>query len=110
MIKVFASKTGPEELMEVKSTLEAQWLGLGPKVELFEKELAKRNNYKSVVMTDNCSNSLYSAIKLFNFPAGSEIILPSLTFVSCANAVVLNNCVPVFCDVDLDTFNCSVNK
>ncbi len=109
MIKVFASKTGPEELMEVKSTLEAQWLGLGPKVELFEKELAKRNNYKSVVMTDNCSNSLYSAIKLFNFPAGSEIILPSLTFVSCANAVVLNNCVPVFCDVDLDTFNCSVN-
>lgn len=109
MIKVFASKTGPEELDEVKSTLENEWLGLGPKVGLFEKELAKRNKFKSVVMTDSCSNSLYSAIKLFNFPPGSEIILPSLTFVSCAHAVTLNNCVPVFCDVDYDTMNCSIN-
>jgi dTDP-4-amino-4,6-dideoxygalactose transaminase len=109
MIKVFASKTGQEEIDEVTSTLKSQWLGLGPKVDQFEKELAKRNRFKSVVMTDSCSNSLYSAIKLFNFPAGSEIILPSLTFVSCAHAIVLNNCVPVFCDVDYDTMNCNIN-
>ncbi len=109
MIKVFASKIGQEEIDEVKTTLESQWLGIGPKVNLFEKELAKRNNFKSVVMTDSCSNSLYSSIKLFEFPPGSEIIVPSLTFIACAHAIVLNNCVPVFCDVDYDTMNCSIN-
>ena len=82
MIKVFACSTGQEEIDEVTSTLKSQWLGLGIKVDTFEKELAKRNNFKSVVMTDSCSNSLYTAINCFNFPPGSEIILPSLTFVS----------------------------
>jgi perosamine synthetase len=108
MIKVFASKTGQEEIDEVTSTLKSQWLGLGVKVEKFEKELAERNNFKSVVMTDSCSNSLYTAINCFKFPPGSEIILPSLTFVSCAHAVVLNNCIPIFCDVEYDTMNCSL--
>lgn len=108
MIKVFASKTGQEEIDEVTDTLKSQWLGLGPKVYAFEKELAERNNFKSVVMTDSCSNSLYTAINCFNFRPGSEIILPSLTFVSCAHAVVLNNCVPIFCDVEYDTMNCSL--
>ena len=108
MIKVFASKTGQEEIDEVTSTLKSQWLGVGSKVATFENELAKRNNFKSVVMTDSCSNSLYTAINCFKFPPGSEIILPSLTFVSCAHAVVLNNCVPIFCDVDYHSMNCSL--
>src|SRR6185436_14093308 len=38
---------------------------------------------------------------------GSEVILPSLTWISCAHAVVLAGCVPVFCDVELDTQNVS---
>jgi|GEM_PF-923790 len=108
MIKVFASKTGQEEIDEGTSTLQSQWLGIGSKVTAFEKELAERNKFKSVVMTDSCSNSLYTAINCFRFPPGSEIILPSLTFVSCAHAVVLNNCVPVFCDVEYDSMNCSL--
>lgn len=108
MIKVFASKTGQEEIDEVTDTLKSQWLGLGSKVTTFEQELAKRNNFKSAVMTDSCSNSLYTAVRCFDFPPGSEIIVPSLTFVSCAHAITLNNCVPVFCDVDYDTMNCSL--
>lgn len=109
MIKVFASKTGQEEIDEVTNTLKSQWLGIGNKVYQFEEELVERNKFNSVVMTDNCSNSLYTAIKLFNFAPGSEIILPSLTFISCAHAVVLNNCIPVFADVDYDTMNISID-
>ena len=109
MIKVFASLTGQEEIDEVTDTLKSQWLGVGPKVASFEKELAERNNFKSIIMTDSCSNSLYTAINCFRFPSGTEIILPSLTFVSCAHAIMLNNCIPVFCDVDIDTMNCSIN-
>jgi len=108
MIKVFASKVGQEEIDEVTDTLNSQWLGIGPKVAAFEKELAQRNNFKSVVMTDNCSNSLYTAVRCFDFPPGSEIIVPSLTFISCAHAISLNNCVPIFCDVELGSMNCSL--
>lgn len=108
MIKVFASKTGQEEIDEITDTLKAQWLGIGPKVATFEKELAERNHFNSVVMTDSCSNSLYTAVKCFDFPQGSEIIVPSLTFISCAHAILLNNCQPIFCDVEYDSMNCSL--
>src|SRR3989344_8020277 len=36
---------------------------------------------------------------------GDEVILPSFTFSSCANAILLTGAKPVFCDVTLDTYN-----
>lgn len=109
MIQVFGSKVGQEELDEIKTSFDAQWLGIGKKVSTFEAEFAKRNKFKSLVMVDNCSNALYLAIKMLNVPEGSEIILPSFTFAACANAVLVNKCIPVFCDVDYNTMNCSIN-
>lgn len=105
MISVFGSKVGLEELEEIRSSLEQQWMGIGPKVKKFEEEFAKRLNLNGFAMLDSGSNSLYMAVKLLNLPHGSEVILPSFTWISCAHAVVLCNCVPVFCDVDLATHN-----
>jgi dTDP-4-amino-4,6-dideoxygalactose transaminase len=42
---------------------------------------------------------------LLNLPNGAEVVLPALTWISCAHAVVLAGCVPVFCDVQLETQN-----
>jgi len=103
MIQVFGSSVGQEELDEIKSSFDNQWLGAGEKVSKFEKEFAKRCNFNNFVMTDNASNSLYLAIKLLNLKEGTEIILPSFTFVSCAQAIMENKCIPIFCDVDYDT-------
>ncbi len=105
MIHVFGSNVGQEELDELKTTFDEQWLGMGPKVARFEKTFAERCGFKNFVMTDSASNSLYLAVKLLNLQPGTEIILPSFTFIACAQAVIENNCVPVFCDVDLDTQN-----
>jgi hypothetical protein len=60
-------------------------------------------------MLDSGSNSLYLAIKNLNLPKGSEVILPSFTWVSCAQSILLNNLIPVFCDVDLYTQNVTVD-
>jgi len=49
------------------------------------------------------------AIKLLNLPKGSEVILPSFTWIACANAIVLNELIPVFCDVDPWTCNVTVD-
>lgn len=105
MISVFGSKVGKEELEEIKTSIENQWIGIGPKTKLFETKLMERLNLVDFVMLDSGSNSLYLAMKLLNLPKGSEVIMPSFTWISCATAVILSGYKPVFCDVDLYTQN-----
>ncbi len=108
MISVFGSKVGQEELEEIRSCIEAQWMGIGPKTKAFEAAFAKRLGLVDFALLDSGSNSLQTAVRLLNLPQGSEIILPSLTWIACAHAIVLAGCVPVFCDVDLNTQNITV--
>jgi len=108
MISVFGSKVGKEELEEIKSSIESQWLGIGPKTKRFEEEFAERLRLPSFVMLNSGSNSLYMAIKLLDLPKDSEVIVPSFTWIACAHVVVLAGCRPVFCDVDLETQNMTV--
>jgi aminotransferase len=105
MISVFGSSVGIEEIEEVRSSFKAQWMGIGPKVKKFEEEFTRRLGLTDFAMLDSGSNSLYMAVKLLELPPGSEVILPSFTWISCAHAVVLCQCAPVFCDVDLATYN-----
>jgi aminotransferase len=109
IISVFGASVGLEEIEEVKSSLEAQWMGIGPKVRAFEAAFAQKLSLPDFAMLDSGSNSLYIGVKLLNLPQGSEVILPSFTWVSCAHAVVLCGCVPVFCDVDLETQNVTID-
>ncbi len=105
MINVFGSLMGPEELEEIRTSLEAQWIGIGPKTALFEKNFAERLALPGFVLLDSGSNALQMAVKLLDLPPGSEVIVPSFTWISCAHAVVLCGHVPVFCDVDPATHN-----
>jgi dTDP-4-amino-4,6-dideoxygalactose transaminase len=104
MINVFGSCVGEEELKEIRSSLDAQWLGMGPKVDRFEKLFSEKLGQKFILL-DNCSNGLYLAVQLLGLPEGSEVVLPANTWVSCATAVVLNGFVPVFADCDYETLN-----
>jgi aminotransferase len=105
VISVFGSKVGQEELDEIRTSLEVQWMGIGPKTKAFEKAFAEHLGAQEFALLDSGSNSLYMAVKLLNLKPGSEVILPSLTWISCAHAIILCGCMPVFCDVDLETQN-----
>jgi len=105
MISVFGSSVGEEELYEIKTSIENQWMGIGPKVRQFEEEFAARLKLPGFVLLDSGSNALLMAVKMLNLPPNSEVIVPSFTWISCAHAIVLNGCKPVFCDVDLQTQN-----
>jgi len=105
MISVFGSLIGEDELNEIKTSIENQWMGIGPKVRLFEEEFAKRLSLPGFTLLDSGSNALLLAVKMLNMPSGSEVIIPSFTWISCAHAIVLNGCKPIFCDVDIDTMN-----
>jgi aminotransferase len=105
MINVFGSKMGPEELEEIRTSLEAQWIGIGPKTAAFEKQFGERAGLPGFVLLDSGSNALHLAVKLLDLPPGSDVLVPSFTWISCAHAVVLCGHRPVFCDVDLNTHN-----
>jgi dTDP-4-amino-4,6-dideoxygalactose transaminase len=105
MISVFGSKVGAEELAEVADSMAKQWLGMGPKLAAFEKEFAQRLCLPNTLVVNSGSNGLHMAVKILGLPPGSDVIVPSFTWVSCAHAVVLAGHRPVFCDVDLDTRN-----
>ena len=109
MISVFGSSVGQEELAAVAACLETQWMGAGPKVELFEKRFAARLGLPNFAMVDSGSNALYLAVHLLDLPKGSEVIVPAFTWIACAQAVLLNGCRPVFCDVDPETQNVTVD-
>lgn len=55
--------------------------------------------------TTSCTHALEMAAMLFDLKPGDEVIMPSYTFVSTANAVMLRGALPVFADVTPDTMN-----
>jgi len=105
MISVFGSKIGREEIDAVTKVMESQWIGLGKKVDEFEEEFKNKFNIENFIMVDSGSNALYMAVRLLDLPKGSEIILPSFTWVSCAHSIILAGHIPIFCDVDIKTMN-----
>ena len=60
---------------------------------------------KKVLLTPSCTAALEMSIMILGIGAGDEVIMPSFTFVSTANAVVRAGATPVFVDVDCRTLN-----
>jgi len=60
---------------------------------------------KKSLLTHSCTAALEMAALLLNLKSGDEVIMPSFTFVSTANAFVLRGGVPVFVDIRSDTLN-----
>lgn len=79
----------------------------------FTKKCCKwlENNHKSrkALLTHSCTAAIEMTALLMNLKAGDEVIMPSYTFVSTANAFVLQGVTPVFIDICKDTLNIDVN-
>ncbi|MGB7159945.1 MAG: DegT/DnrJ/EryC1/StrS family aminotransferase [Tepidisphaeraceae bacterium] len=104
MINVFGSGTGGEEIESLTPSVMTGWMGMGARVREFEARFAERLG-QSFLMVDSGSNALYMAMTLLNLPPGSPVILPAMTWVACAQAVLLAGHKPVFADVNLQTQN-----
>ncbi|MBN8541942.1 MAG: dTDP-4-amino-4,6-dideoxygalactose transaminase [Deltaproteobacteria bacterium] len=67
--------------------------------------LAENLKAPRVLLTHSCTAALEMAALLCDLNPGDEVIMPSYTFVSTANAVALRHAVPVFVDIRMDTLN-----
>jgi dTDP-4-amino-4,6-dideoxygalactose transaminase len=79
--------------------------GDGPFTKQCHQWLEKNTNSHKVLLTHSCTAALEMAAILLDIKPGDEIIMPSYTFVSTANAFVLQGGIPVFVDIRSDTLN-----
>ena len=79
--------------------------GDGPFTQRCHSWLEKRTGCEKALLTHSCTAALEMAALLLDIQPGDEIIMPSYTFVSTANAFVLRGGIPVFVDIREDTLN-----
>jgi dTDP-4-amino-4,6-dideoxygalactose transaminase len=79
--------------------------GDGPFTRHAQKLMEDRFGAGRLLLTTSCTAALEMAALLCDFGPGDEVILPSYTFVSTANAAVLRGATPVFVDIRPDTLN-----
>jgi len=79
--------------------------GDGPFTKRCHAWLEQRTGCRKALLTHSCTAALEMAAILLDLQPGDEVIMPSFTFVSTANAFVLRGAVPVFVDIRTDTLN-----
>ena len=79
--------------------------GDGPFTKRCHTWLEQHTGCAKALLTHSCTAALEMAALLLNIKPGDEVIMPSYTFVSTANAFVLRGAVPVFVDIRRDTLN-----
>jgi perosamine synthetase len=99
---------GEQERKAVLEPLESGWVVQGPRVAEFEKCFAEFSGAKFAIATSSCTAALHLSLSALGIGPGDEVLLPSFTFVATANAVEYTGAQPVFCDIDLTTFNIDV--
>jgi perosamine synthetase len=99
---------GPEELRAVQLPLESGYVLQGPFVEQFEDRLAEYVGSTHAVASSSCTSALHLIVAALGVGPGDEVIVPAFTWVATANVVELMGGTPVFCDVDLATYNVDV--
>jgi dTDP-4-amino-4,6-dideoxygalactose transaminase len=97
--------TGKEIEYISKVVLSGDIKGDGPYTKKCQQWVEQTLDVKKVLLTNSCTAALEMAALLCQIEPGDEVILPSFTFVSTANAFVLFGARPVFIDIRRDTLN-----
>jgi len=98
-------KTGKEQGY-IQTAVESGHLsGDGRFTRLCHQWLEQRTGCAKALLTHSCTSALDLAAILLDLRSGDEVIMPSFTFVSTANAFVLRGAVPIFVDIREDTLN-----
>jgi perosamine synthetase len=96
---------GAEEVEAVAAALESGWIVQGPRVAEFEKRFAAFTGAKHALACSNGTTALHLANAALRLGQGDEVIVPAFTWVATSNSVLHCGATPVFCDVNLNTFN-----
>jgi perosamine synthetase len=94
-----------KEIDAVVKVLRSGWIGMGAETLAFEKELAAFLDVPHVVTVNSCTSALFLSLLMAGVGPGDEVICPSMTWCSTANAAIYLGAVPVFADLDVETWS-----
>lgn len=94
-----------DDIAAVVSALKSDWMTQGPKIEEFEKAMAKYCGAKYGVAVSSGTAALHSAYAVVGIGPGDEVIMSPLTFSATASSVTFCGGKPVFADIDPQTLN-----
>jgi len=81
----------------------------GNLIKQFEEKISRYTHSKYAVALNSGTSALHLALKVVGVEKQDEVIVPTLTFIATVNAVLYNNCSPIFMDCD-DYYNMDVDK
>jgi UDP-4-amino-4,6-dideoxy-N-acetyl-beta-L-altrosamine transaminase len=92
-----------EDIRAVVEVLRSDWLTTGPAVAALERAFASATGAGEAVAYASGTAALHGAMHALGIGPGDEVILPAMTFVASANAVLYQGGTPVFADLEPDT-------
>lgn len=110
-IPLYRNEFGEEEVKAVADVIRSGRVYMGEKVEELEDKFAKYVGAKYAIACSSCTTALHLAIESQKSKVENQrnsrnkIIVPAFTWISTANAVLYAGMEPMFCDIELDTFN-----
>jgi len=99
-----------DDKKSINDALQSPLLTDGPILRQFESAFAKFTGAKYAVGVSNGTSALQLSLKALNIGRGDEVIIPDMTFVATASAVLLAGATPVLADVNEDDLNISPNS
>ena len=100
-----APEIGEAEIASVTECLRSRWIGLGPRVEQFERAFARYKNAPYAAAVSSGTAAIHLALVALGIGPGDEVIAPAMTFCSTIHCIVHTGATPVLVDCDRNTFN-----
>ena len=99
-----------EDKKIINKTLNQSMLTLGPQLEKFESDFCKYTNAKYAIAVSNCTAALHLSLMALGIKNDDEVIIPDLTFVADANAILACNAKPIITDINKENFFLSISN
>ena len=99
-----------EELDSVSETIQSGWLTMGPKTLEFEKKFRNYIGSQFAISVNSATAALHLALNAVGLSRGDEVIIPTNTFISIAEAVIYSAAKPILCDIEENNHNIDINQ
>ncbi|KRT67595.1 MAG: glutamine--scyllo-inositol transaminase, partial [candidate division WWE3 bacterium CSP1-7] len=110
MVNMVKTQIGDEEINAVVEVLRSGMLAQGPKVAEFEKAFAEYIGVKHAIAVSSGTTALHIALMACGIHEGDEVITTPFSFIASANCALYAGALPVFADINPQTYNLDVTK
>jgi len=109
-IPFFIPKITKEDKRKMLEVFNSTILTNGPNTEKFEKAFGKYTNSKYATAVSNATSALHLSLEALGIGKNDEVIVPNMTFLATANAVLMAGATPILADVDIHDHNISIDS